>query len=231
MNADRHGEAWWSIVKRLVRNKSLSSWRDVEFLRPARELAEKPDSQLDLAGYRKLFEPAHGKTTGDISPVYAIMPEERLKRLGPFLRGRRVFMIARDPIQRFWSAMSMYWRLKTYGERDYGSLETAKLLFSDPLRSRQHRPSQVLARWNEGLAPDRLDVFFFDEIAESYLGADPKKRMGIVPAGLNRKKRLPKPAISREAREWVREAFQEELQSCARVFGAYGHRWLDRHRS
>src|SRR4051812_44844536 len=42
---------WWSILKRLVRNKSLSPRRDLEFLSAARALADKPDSEQDLAAY------------------------------------------------------------------------------------------------------------------------------------------------------------------------------------
>src|SRR3954451_13716112 len=95
------GWDWWSVVKRLVRNKGLSPRRDLEFLAAARELADLPDSERDLAAYAKLFKPAHGKVTGDISPMYATLTVDQIRELQPVLDGRRVFMIARDPIHRF----------------------------------------------------------------------------------------------------------------------------------
>lgn len=137
---------WWSVVKRLVRNKSLLPWRDAEYLRTAKELAALPEDEPDLDGYVRLFAPAHGKITGDIAPIYGTFSVEEIRRRAPALEGRRIFMIARDPVQRFWSAMGRHFRYKTFGEVDYGSLETAMRLFADPVRSKHHFPTRVLDR-------------------------------------------------------------------------------------
>jgi hypothetical protein len=229
----------WSIVRRMVRNKSLSSRADRQFLDVARELADTPVGTIDLDGYRRLFAPAGGKLTGDISPVYARLEVEQIRRVAPVFEGRPLFVIARDPIERFWSALSMVYRYRRFGDVDYGSLETAQRLFNDPVRSRDHFPTAILDRWAEALGGDRLEVFYFDDIAADpkkalrsiveFIGADYSQRIPLVPPGYRRQSRAAKTPVSAEAREWVRQAFQPELHAAAQRFGKYGERWLERH--
>jgi Sulfotransferase family len=230
---------WWSVVKRVVRNKSLSARRDREFYEVARRLAELPASEMDLDLYRELFAPAGGKITGDISPAYASFSVEEIERVRPVLDGARIFLVARDPVQRFWSRLSMHYRYRTFGDVDYGSVEVARQLFHDPGRSRQHFLSEVVGRWRAGIGEDRLKIFYFDDIVArpveafraivDYIGADYRKRIPLVSPGFNRQGRTEKAGFSPEAREWVRLAFQPELRACAELFGPYGRKWLDRH--
>lgn len=231
----------WSLIKRLVRNKSLSAKADRQFLAIARDLAAAPPGTIDLDGYRRLFEPAGGRLTGDISPVYARLGVEEIRRVAPAFEGRPIFAIARDPVQRFWSAMSMYYRYRTFGDIDYGSLEAATMLFHDPLRSRQHFLTQVLDRWTAALGNNRVKIFFFDDIAErpeqtfrkvvDFIGGDYSNRLPLVAPGYNRQGGSDRAPISPEAREWVRRAFKPELEASAQRFGPYGERWLRRHTS
>lgn len=237
----KYGWDWWSVLKRVVRNKSLLGWRDRRFYEAARELAAKSDSVFDLDGYVRLFAPARGKLTGDISPSYAAMTEEQIRRALPVLKRARIFMIARDPVARFWSHLSMLYRARSYGEVDYGSLETARRFFHDPLRSAHHFPTQILDLWEAELGPGKIRVFFFDDIAKrpaqtlrqivDFIGGDYGRRIPLVSASRNRNRGEERAQASTEARAWASEAFNEELRRCAARFGDYGSAWLERHRN
>jgi hypothetical protein len=229
---------WWSVLKRTVRNKSLLGWRDRQFYEAARELAGKSDAVFDLDGYVRLFAPARRKLTGDISPSYAVMTEAQIRRALPVLKGRPLFMIARNPVARFWSHLSMLYRAQGYGDVDYGSLDTAQRFFSDPLRSGHHFPTRILDRWEAELGRDQIRVFYFDDIAErpaetlrqivDFVGADYSKRIPVMSASRNRNRGEQRAHPSADARQWISEAFHDELERCAARFGNYGRAWLSR---
>jgi hypothetical protein len=231
---------WWNVVKRIIRNKGLTARRDRRFFEAAKVLAEKPDTEFDAEGYLALFAAAEGRVTGDISPAYASMEVDRIKQVAPVLDRVRIFMIARDPVDRFWSELSMHYRYRSFGDVDYGSLETAQFFFHQESRRMQHFPTEILDRWQAGLGEDQVKVFYFDDISQrpeptlreivAYVGADYRRRIPAIPAGYNRKRGNEKVAISAEAREWARQAFQPALEACAARFGRLGEAWLDAHR-
>lgn len=228
-----------SICKRLIRNRSIFPWRDREYLHVVRELSELQTDKPDLNAYRRLFAPARGKLTGDIAPVYANCSVDGIRSCRTVLDNARVFMIARDPVQRFWGDVARHARYRVFGDADYGSLETAKRIYSEPWQSMHHFPTKLLDRWNQGLGEDRVKVFFFDDIRErpsdalaeivTFIGGDMRKRIPFVWPGINRKNADVRPVIHPDAEEWVRQAFQEELEACAARFGKYGEKWLRRH--
>lgn len=229
---------WWSVTKRVVRNKGLSLKADRQFLKAARDLASVPDSRPDFTRYRRLFAPGGGRITGDITPNYADLDIKDIRRFMPVLQNAKIFMIARDPVDRFWSALSMFWRDGIYGDEDYGSLEFVQSVLEK--QTRQSYLSRIVHRWREGLgSEDRLKIIQFDDLAadsvKSYreiidhIGADYRKRIPVVSPAYNRKAGSKKVRVSPEAREWVREHFQPELEACAELFGRYGEQWLRRH--
>lgn len=230
---------WWSVTKRIVRNKSLSLKKDLQFLERARALADVPNSERDLDLYRKLFEPAGGKITGDITPNYADLDVSEINSFAPVLDEAKIFMIARDPVQRFWSAVSMYWRDRVHGDVEYESLEFAKSLFESEVYAKQNFLSQIVRRWRTAIGEDRLKIFFFDDLAAEpaksyreivdFIGADYRKRIRVVSPAYNRKAGAKKIQASPETREWVRAAFQPELEACTELFGAPGEKWRQRH--
>jgi hypothetical protein len=232
---------WWSIVKRAVRNRSILPWRDKQYYQVARQLSQAPSDIPDLDGYRRLFAPAHGKLTGDIAPTYASFSAEQIDSFRCVLEPARIFMIARDPVQRFWSAMSRYAIYRTFGDIDYESVQAAQQLFRDPERSLQHYPTGVLDRWDAALGRGRIKVFYFDDVVArpretfgnilEYIGSSYRFRMWSVPVSYNRKAKERRVSPSPEAREWVRCAFQQELARCADRFGERGEAWWRKHRN
>jgi hypothetical protein len=229
----------WEIAKRIIRNKGPGILADRAFLQVARRLAAQDG--FDLDGYRALFAPAGRRRSGDISPMYASMTEPQIARALPVVESSRVYLLARDPVRRFWSELSMHARKRSFGDVDYGSLAFARAFFDDPERQRQHLLSGIVERWRDGIGADRLQILFFDDIVAEpertlrriveEIGADWSKRLpGISPAR-NRKHGRATVTPDAGVREAVVGWFAEELNRCAELFGAYGEQWRAHHRS
>ncbi len=227
----------WEVAKRVIRNKGPGIAADRAFLRTARRLAADPG--FDLDGYRALFAPAGRRITGDISPMYASMHVAQIVRARPVLDTARIFLLARDPVQRFWSELSMHARKRSFGAVDYRSLDVARAFFDDPERQRQHLLSDIVARWRQGLGDDRLDIVFFDDIVREperalrwitgAIGGDWNARLPGIPPARNRKRGKAGLSPAPEVRSAVARWFAEELERCAELFGTRGAGWQARH--
>jgi hypothetical protein len=223
------------IAKRIIRNKGPGIMADRAFLRTAGSLV---NPTFDLAGYRTLFAPARRRVSGDISPMYASMTAPEIARALPVLTDARVFLLARDPVQRFWSELSMHARKGTFGTVDYAAMPVVRAFFDDPARQRQHLLSDIVDRWRGGIGTDRLGILFFDDIVHDpegslrtivgMIGADWSKRLPGLAPGRNRKQGRvsldPHPDVRRAVRDW----FSDELDRCAALFGTHGAAWRDR---
>lgn len=227
----------WEITKRVARNKGPGILADRAFLKTARRLAADPD--FDLDGYRALFAPAGRRLSGDISPMYASMTPDQIERAMPTLAEAKIFLLARDPVQRFWSELSMHARKRSFGEVDYTAATFARTFFDDPERQRQHLLSGIVERWQQGIGADRLHILFFDDIVADptgslqrfigEIGADWRKRLPGLAPGRNRKQGRVALDPSPEVRNLVAEWFADELDRCADLFGSRGATWRDRY--
>ncbi|SFR99028.1 sulfotransferase [Sphingomonas jatrophae] len=227
----------WEIAKRVIRNKGPGIGADRAFLRTARALVEAPG--FDAQGYAALFAPAGRRLSGDISPMYASMTVAEIERAAPVLAQARVLLLARDPVQRFWSELAMHARKRSFGAVDYGSLAVARSFFDEPARRRQHLLSDITARWREGIGAERLGILFFDDIVAdpagslrrivAEIGADWCKRLPGLDPGHNRKRDAAPLTVAPEVRRAVAGWFADELDRCADLFGAHGAAWRARH--
>ncbi|SFG20373.1 Sulfotransferase family protein [Novosphingobium sp. CF614] len=226
----------WEITKRIIRNKGPGIAADRAFLRTARQLAADP--AFDLDGYRALFGPAGSRVTGDISPMYASMTAAEIAQALPALAEARVFLLARNPIDRFWSELSMHARKQTFGTIDYGTYEVARAFFDDPERQKQHFLSGIVERWRDAIGANKLGILYFDDIVTHpertlrqivhMIGADWSKRLpGLAPDRNRKQARVaftPSPGVRDAVRGW----FSDELDRCAALFGTHGVAWRER---
>lgn len=229
----------WELAKRVIRNKGPGILADRAFLKVAGQLVA--NEGFDLDGYRALFAPAGRRITGDISPMYASMTAAQIAQSLPVLRTAKVYLLARDPVQRFWSELSMHARKCSFGDADYGSLAFAQDFFDDPERQRQHFLSDIVERWQAGIGAERLNILFFDDIvaepAQSLrrittdIGADWSKRLPGISPSRNRKQGRQAVHRAPGVRDAVASWFATELDRCADLFGPTGERWRASHRS
>ena len=67
-------------------------------------------SQIDLPMYAALFEPKSSLISGDITPGYSTLPDEIVGKIVGHFPNLKVIFIARDPVERAWSQLSMWVR-------------------------------------------------------------------------------------------------------------------------
>ena len=157
--------------------------RDRRFLEAMDELCTQ--QHIDLDRYAQLFAPKGPLLSGDVSPAYCIVPEEIIDRIMERFPDLKVIFMARDPVERAWSDLSMGAHLG--GMQQFDATKTddviRKLLHPDiVMRSFQ---SASIARWQRHVSPAHFRVFFFDDLQSDpaemrrsvvrFLGADPEK--------------------------------------------------------
>ena len=62
---------------------------------------------MDLEHYARLFEPKASLLSGDISPNYSTLSNEVIRRVVGYFPNLKVIFLARDPVERVWSHLSM----------------------------------------------------------------------------------------------------------------------------
>jgi hypothetical protein len=62
---------------------------------------------VDLENYGRLFELKGSLPSGDISPAYSMLNDEIIERVVNYFPNLKVIFLARDPVERAWSQLSM----------------------------------------------------------------------------------------------------------------------------
>jgi hypothetical protein len=117
------------------------------------------------AWYRSLFSPAAGRTSGEITPRYSVLPDSAVAHAARILPDAHIVYLIRNPMERAWSNLKM-------GADRYGAVESWN---GEDLRERVLRRSGVIAmgrylenleRWERHFPSERILVGFFDEILD-----------------------------------------------------------------
>ena len=117
--------------------------RDLRFLESLNKLSAKP--YLDLGDYARLFEPKGSLLSGDISPNYSTLSNQIIRRVVTYLPNLKVIFLARDPVERLWSHLSMelrYHQIEPFDVTDIDEVSRNLLRRGMLLRS---YPSAVVA--------------------------------------------------------------------------------------
>lgn len=220
----------------LVRKQARDD-RDIRFLDVMECLYSHPE--IDCKGYAELFAPKGTLLSGDITPGYSLLQDEIIDRLMRCFPGLKVVFLARDPVERAWSHLSMWVRHKRIPPFDVSDTDavTRNLLRPEVL-VRSH-PSKIVARWRRYVRPDLFQVCFFDDLTMDavrlrtsiihFLGGDPAKPSGKLAADHNSKARLEKLPLADEVRSHIAAFFEHELKACAAELGGPATEWPARY--
>jgi hypothetical protein len=207
--------------------------RDIEFLKEASGLSKQ---KRDIARYAALFKYKNGLLSGDISPGYSELEDDVIAEIANALPNTKVMLLARDPVTRAWSRISMAHR---DGDFDEDLLEDSDgfrdyLDNSEKIQGRS-LPSRIVEAWKRAAPAMQFRHFMFDDIANEpekarseicvYLGADPGKKSANLPAGYNRKASAAKLDMTDKARAVLADYFCDELKACAEMFGPHARNW------
>jgi len=227
MNRSRHPD-------RSARSKlRLRDERDRQFRDAMESLCTR--QHIDLERYGQLFAPKGSLLSGDITPGYCVVPEEMIEQIVSHFPRLKVIFLARDPVERVWSDLSMAVRFGGIRSFDVTDIQevTRNLLHPDiVIRSYS---SKAVARWRRHVHPDLFRVYFFDDLETNpaqtrnsiirFLGGDPAKPSGRVKPNHKINEGAKKLPLSEAVRSHVARFFEKELSDCAVELGGRAKEW------
>jgi hypothetical protein len=192
-----------------------------------------------LEHYAQLFEPKGPLLSGDISPNYSTLGNKLIRQIVAHFPDLKVIFLARDPVERLWSHLSMevyYHQIESFDVTDVDEVNQKLLRRGMLLRS---YPSTVVARWKRYVHPDKFRVYFFDDLQKnpaelrrsilSFLGADPDKPTNRLPTNHNSWANMEKLPLTEKVRSHLARFFQKELKTCAARLGGAARDWPGRY--
>jgi hypothetical protein len=246
-----HPSFWMPPLKELhyfdqmsrSRHPDPSSWRSVP-LRDGRDqfFVEAMDALcatpfIDRRHYGQLFAPKGELLSGDITPLYGALPEEIIAAIIDYFPELKIIFIARDPVERAWSALSMgvkFGGLSVFDPTNQDVI-TQHLLHPDIIM--RSFPSVTVARWRRYVPAEQMRIYFFDNLERDpsrtraevirFLGADPTKARAQSEQKINEdKNKLP---LTEEMRNHIARFFAHELKACASELGGAAAEWPARY--
>lgn len=246
-----HPSFWMPPVKELhyfdqmsrSRHPDPSSWRSAR-LRDARDqffvnamdaLCATPF--IDRRRYGQVFAPKGELLSGDITPLYSALPEEIIAAVIDYFPQLKIVFIARDPVERAWSALSMgvkFGGLSAFDPTSHRVI-TQHLLHPDIIM--RSFPSITAARWRRHIPAEQMRVYFFDDLERNpaqmrseiirFLGADPARARETAEEKINQdKNKLP---MTAKVRNHIARFFAHELKVCASELGGAAVEWPGRY--
>ncbi len=204
--------------------------RDLDFLAAYGEL---PWRQVDLDAYAKLFAGKGESIAGDITPDYSTLKPDLIEKIMARFPAAKVVFIARDPVARVWSHLTMHMR-KGDIDGDLMADEFMRLVEKRFVVKRTYQ-TDIVARWRRYVPDEQFGLYLFDDLLAdpqglrarvlSFLGADPDKPSGTAQAGYNRKSGPQKMPLSPDLRDKLSRHLAEELKASARQFGGAAVDW------
>ena len=167
-----------------------------------------------------------------------MLPDEIIAMVTRQFPEAKVIFLARDPVERAWSQISM--SVQTGGRLPFDvndSAEVVRRLLHPGVVQRSY-PSMTVARWRRHVAPGQFGLFFFDDLKNqpaelcrsiiAFLGGDPDKPSNRIRPEDNHNsgKTLP---LSEEVRVHLAEFFARELRACSVELGGPATDWPSRY--
>jgi len=243
-----HPDFWMPPVKELHYFDELSriaaiasarprNDRDRRFLEGIRHLSAR--SYLDLESYAALFAAKDSLLSGDITPAYSMLNDEVVERVVSRFSNLKVIFIARDPVERAWSQLSMGVRLGMITRFDATDPEEViRNLLNPGVLVRSH-PSKIVARWKRYVRPEHFRSYFFDDLQNDptelrrsillFLGGDPDKPSGRSKPDDNNNAGKDKLRLTTKVRARMAQFFEQELKACASQLGGAAKNWPARY--
>ena len=213
--------------------------RDLRFMEGYLQLfANKPlmkDKAAAMEHYARLFDEKGTRKTGDVTPAYSKLDEDDVKAIVRRFPGVKAVFIAREPVERAWSALGMAARqAKSRVKQPVSPSAVLKFLKRKDVAGRSY-PSQTVARWRKFAPEGQFAFFFFDDLRYQpadlrtrvlrFLDADPSLPSGDLDPGFNRKSKSAKLELTDELRDTLVNHFAEEIRQCADTLGGRAVEW------
>jgi hypothetical protein len=108
--------------------------------------------------YASLFEPTGQQICGEVTPAYSLLPDRSIEYMMSFNKHMRIIYLIRNPIERYWSHVSMYTM------NPGGSLPVSVLQkYTDDFQ-RYNNYLSNLKRYLKYIPPENLFLGFYEDI-------------------------------------------------------------------
>ncbi|MEM9037004.1 MAG: sulfotransferase [Actinomycetota bacterium] len=181
---------------------------------------------------------APGVKVGEVTPAYAALPIERVRRIHRALPGVRAIYIVRNPIERDWSAArrQLGRRLGTNDLSGITDSDWDEVFDRRSMPTRAATASANIERWLEVIDRDQLLVVNFDDVGSAavavarsvfgHIGVDTDHRPD--PDLLGRKVNSnPEAPMPRSVRARLIDAYAGEIDRMASILERDLRHWLD----
>jgi hypothetical protein len=242
-----HPEFWMPPIKELHYFDKLSrikrtthrrkDARDLRFIERIKSLSEQ--SYIDFENYGRLFEPKGSQLSGDVSPSYSMLNDEVIQRITSHFPELKVIFLAREPVERAWSQLSMGVRRGMISSFDATDVDEVTRNLLNPGVLSLSYPSKIVARWKRYVRPDLFRVYFFDDLETNpvglrrsvleFLGSDPGKPSGRLRPDYNSNAGAKKLPLTDKVRSRVAQFFKDELHACATELSGPARAWPTRY--
>jgi hypothetical protein len=118
--------------------------RDLWFLDNMKTLSAR--SYIDLENYANLFEPKGSLLSGDITPAYSMLNDEIIQPIVDHFPNLKVIFLARDPVERVWSHLSLAVRFGMMRPFDINDIDEVTRNLLHPGVLLRSFPSKIAAR-------------------------------------------------------------------------------------
>jgi len=211
--------------------------RDLLFLQEASAFG---GQRRDVARYAELFRHKNASLSGEITAAYADLKDAAIAEIAEGLPNVKIILLVRDPVARASSHISMEYRRKKFDPELLDRSRRLRLyLRNSPSCGERSFPTKIVERWRKHAPKLQFHHVLFDDIANEpekarrdillYLGADPEKPSGELPADYNRKSTQAKLELTERAKRILIQHFEDELHACAELFGSHAKTWAARY--
>jgi hypothetical protein len=150
-----------------------------------------------------------------------------------------VIFLARDPVERVWSHLSMEVYYRQIEPFDATNIDEVNRNLSRRGMLLRSYPSAVVAQWKRYVDSEQFRVYFFDDLQRNpgelrrsilrFLGADPDKPGSRLTADYNSWTRMEKLPLTNRVRSHLARFFKKELKTCAARLGGPARDWPARY--
>jgi hypothetical protein len=213
--------------------------RDLRFVEGyLRLFGNKPlmsDKAAATEHYARLFDEKGERKTGDVTPAYSKLDDGDVEAIVRRFPKVKVVFIAREPVERAWSALGMAARQASSRiKQPLTPAMVLKFLNRKDVVGRSY-PSRTVARWRKIVPEGQFAFYFFDDLRTEpadlrarilrFLDADPALPSGDLDPGFNRKSASVKLDLTDELRDTVVKHFADEIRLCADTLGGRAVEW------
>lgn len=201
------------------------------------------DPGVDIEWYAKLFTSKGELLSGDVTPGYSTLDGPTVAGIAGRFRYLKVIFLARDPVDRAWSALNIAARKRSRRSDgpplDLSDWSSVKQVLNNPPFASRCFPSATVQTWRRAIPPERFFLGFFDELVADpadlrarifrFLDIDPELGTDLIHADFNRKSGRAKVPLPARMRRTLLDHFQQEYLDAAAVLGGPAETWQQQH--